>query len=400
MTRVLFCVIPEQGHLNPYIGPAQVLQESGVEVLFHASADISAQLRRAGLERFVGPPGALAADVNRGAAFAACVRDAAWLRRWIGGLLVDGVAAAVAPLRALLRELRPDVVALDPMLYAAAIACELERVPWAALSNSLNPLITGELDSELLRTVQALASARQALFARYGLAPRFAGCDILSPHLTVAFATEALAGARAGVALVGPSLPGSRRGDEPPFDAALLDPARPLVYMSLGSQIYHQPALFRRVMAAVSDRPVQLLLAAAELAGSAELGPLPANVVVARYVPQLQILERAAAFVTHGGANSVMEAIACGVPLLIAPICNDQFHQAHFVTRAGVGSTLDLATATTDDVWRALATLLADGPIRARMAALAASYRGRDGAAESARLVSGLAAARSRPAPT
>lgn len=397
MTRVLFCVIPEKGHLNPYIGPAQALQELGIEVVFHAAADISAQLRAAGLDRFVGPRGAAATDENRGATFAACVRDAAWLRRWIGGLLVDGVADAVEPLRAVLRAVRPDVVALDPMLYAAAIACELQGIPWAALSNSLNPLLTDDIDSELLRTVRALAPARQALFARFGLSPRFSGCDLLSPRLTVAFATEALAGPRAGVALVGPSLPRARRGDEPPFDDAQLDPTKPLVYMSLGSQIYHQPLLFRRVMAAVTDRPVQLLLSASELVDSPELGPLPANVIAARYVPQLRILERAAAFVTHGGANSVMEAIARAVPLLVTPICNDQFHQARFIAAAGVGIGLDIASATAADVWRALTSLLADGPVRARMNALAATYR-RDGAAETARLISALAA-ESRPAP-
>ena len=354
MTRVLFCVIPEKGHLNPYIGPAQALQELGIEVVFHAAADISAQLRAAGLDRFVGPRGAAATDENRGATFAACVRDAAWLRRWIGGLLVDGVADAVEPLRAVLRAVRPDVVALDPMLYAAAIACELQGIPWAALSNSLNPLLTDDIDSELLRTVRALAPARQALFARFGLSPRFPGCDVLSPRLTVAFATEALAGPRAGVSLVGPSLPRARRGDEPPFDDAQLDPTKPLVYMSLGSQIYHQPLLFRRVMAAVTDRPVQLLLSASELVDSPELGPLPANVIAARYVPQLRILERAAAFVTHGGANSVMEAIARAVPLLVTPICNDQLHQARFIAAAGVGIGLDIASATAADVWRAL----------------------------------------------
>lgn len=330
------------------------------------------------------------------------MRDPAWLRQWIGALLVDGVAEAVAPLRAVLRDVRPDVVALDPMLYAAAIACELEQLPWAALSNSLNPLLTDDVDSELLRTVRALAPARQALFAGFGLTtPRFAGCDLLSPHLTVAFATDALAGPRPGVALVGPSLPRAHRGDEPSFDWRRLDATRPLVYCSLGSQIYHQPALFRRVIAAVTamqDRPLQLLISASELANSDELGALPPNVVIARYVPQLAVLARAAAFVTHGGANSVMEAIAHGVPLLIAPLCNDQFHQVHFVEQAGVGRGLDSERATVDDLQRALGELLANGPIRRRMTKLATSYRNSDGAAETARLLSALAA-KSRPAP-
>jgi len=387
VTRVLFCVIPEKGHLNPYIGPAQALQALGAEVAFHAAADISVQLRAAGIARFVGastpPPG----DSHRGAAFAERIRDAAWLRQWIKALLVDAAEAAIEPLRAVIRDERPDVVAIDPMVYAAAIACELEAVPWAAISNSLNPALPGDLDSELLRTVRWLAPARDAVFARHGLAMQFRGCDVLSPQLTIAFTTEALVGPVPGVELVGPSLPRGARGDEVAFPWDWLDPARPLVYCSFGSQIYYQPALFRRVLEAVADRPVQLVVSASDL----DLGAVPANVLVRAYVPQLEVLRRTSVMITHGGANSVMEAIACGVPLLVAPLCNDQFHEVAFVERAGIGRALDPSA-----VWPAIAALVADGPERARMAQVSASYQ-RDGAAETARLVSALAA-RSRPA--
>ena len=390
MTRVLFCVIPEKGHLNPYIGPAQALQALGAEVAFHAGADISAQLRAAGIERFVGPRVSPPGDTHRGAAFAARVRDAAWLRQWIKTLLVDAAEDAIGPLRAVIRDIRPDVVAIDPMVYAAAIACELEGVPWAAISNSLNPVLPDELDSELLRTVRWLAPDRDALFSRHGVTAWFRGCDLLSPHLTIAFTTGALVGPAPGVELVGPSLPRGARGDEVAFPWDWLDPpggapgsaGRPLVYCSFGSQIYHQPALFRCVLEAVADQPVQLVVSASDLA----LGPVPRNVLVRPYVPQLALLRRASVLITHGGANSVMEAIACGVPILIAPLCNDQFHQVHFIERAGIGRVFDR-----DAVWPAIAALVAAGPERARMAAVSASYQ-RDGAAETARLLSELAA--------
>lgn len=385
MTRVLFCVIPERGHVNPYIGPAQVLSAGGVEVVFHASADISEQLAAAGMTSFAGSR-APAKETHRGEGFAKRVRDPEWLRAWIKALLVDAARGDVEPMRDVLRRIRPDVVAIDPMVYAAAIACELEGIPWAAISSSLNPVLPDGLDSELLRTVRWLAPERDALFARYGVTARFRGCDVLSPHLTVAFTTEELVGPVPGVELVGPSLPRGERGDEVPFPWDRLDRERPVVYVSFGSQIYWQPRLFRRIVDAVAERPVQLVASASDLASSPVLGVLPENALFFSYVPQLAMLRRAAAFVTHGGANSVMEAIACGVPVAIAPLCNDQFHQRWFIERAGVGRVLG------EDVWGDLAALLDPNGKEARRMREVANGYARDGAAETARLLIALAA--------
>ena len=115
-----------------------------------------------------------------------------------------------------------------------------------------------------------------------------------------------------------------------------------------------------------------------------ELGPLPDHVLACRYAPQLALLPRTAAFITHGGANSVMEALHFGVPLLISPVCNDQFHQAHFVERAGAGRALDLSRSTVAECRRTLELLLYDEGTRRNLARVSASYR-RDGADEAAR---------------
>lgn len=395
MTKVLFCVLPEKGHLNPCIGPAQRLVDAGLEVAFHAPFDLSATLAVAGLH-FLGehrpPP---AADRREGALFASNVRDVTWLRNWIKQMLVDSVEDGIGLIERAIARFAPDILVLDPMLYAAAIAAHRAGIPWVTLSNSLNPVLPDRgrpgprLDSELLRTVEWLAASREALFARHGMAPVFSGCDLISPHLSVAFTTPEFVGEsdgrHPGVALVGPSLPGRSRGDETPFPWERLTGA-PLVYMSLGSQIYHQPELFRRVIEAVRDRPVQLVLAAAGLCETADLGALPSNVLAVRYAPQLAILARARVFLTHGGANSVMEAMAHAVPLLLVPLCNDQFHQVWFVEKAGVGRAL----AAGEEPWPAIAALLEPGPVRERVTEVSASYQV-DGAAAAARLIAGLA---------
>jgi zeaxanthin glucosyltransferase len=90
MKRILFCVVPEKGHVNPCIGPAQHLQAADCEVAFYAPADISAQLEGAGDFTFLGPRETPERhDLSRGASFAANIRDAAWLRRWIHTLLIE-----------------------------------------------------------------------------------------------------------------------------------------------------------------------------------------------------------------------------------------------------------------------------------------------------------------------
>ena len=397
MKRILFCVVPEKGHVNPCIGPAQHLQAADFEVAFYAPADISAQLDGAGTFAFLGPRETPERhDLSRGASFAANIRDAAWLRRWIHTLLIDYTPAQVDGIRAVLRQWQPDVVVIDPLLYASAIAAELEKLPWVAMSNSLNPVLPDDLDSDLLRTVRWLAPERDRLFARYGLEARFRSCDILSPHLTLAFTTEDLVGKPPqGVELVGPALPAGPRGDETPFPWDRLDAAKPLVYMSLGSQLYYQPELFAKVIEATGGTSAQLVLSVGELVDTDLLPTADDRVIAVRYAPQLALLQRAQAFINHGGANSVMEALACGVPMLLSPFCNDQFHSAHFVEQAGAGRCLDLERATVQDIADAIDDLLRPGPLRKRAAQIAASYK-RDGSAQAARLISELASGNRR----
>jgi zeaxanthin glucosyltransferase len=392
MTRILFVVIPEKGHLNPYIGVAQKLRQRGCEVAFHAAHDISDQLGAAGLDGFLGeftkgpPP-----DHNRGALFAEKVRDRQWLRTWIRELLVDNVPRQVARLNAIVKEFQPSLIVTDPMVYQAAIVAEQNKCAWVAISNSLNPVLNDEIESDLLTTVKTLDGPRRALFARYGLDIDCRGCDMISPHLTIAFTTEEFVGYGVpGVELVGPSIPSGPRGDETFFDWSRVSKKMSIIYMSLGSQIYYQPVMFRTVFEAVRDKTVQLIATVNELMHTNVLGEIPPNVVLSYYTPQLQILPKAAAMITHGGANSVMEAIYCDVPLLISPICNDQFHQAHFIAKQEIGIDLNLQDCSPQECWSALEKVISPGTIRDNMHTMSMSYR-IDGAANAARLIENLA---------
>lgn len=108
MSRVLFVVLAEKGHVHPFIAPAQELARRGHQVSFYAPCDLRAPLGRAGLrEVFVGAEEHAPPDTNRGPAFAALVRDPAACAHRKPRHAARHCAAEVLRLGAVVAELRP-----------------------------------------------------------------------------------------------------------------------------------------------------------------------------------------------------------------------------------------------------------------------------------------------------
>jgi UDP:flavonoid glycosyltransferase YjiC (YdhE family) len=386
--KIAFALIPEKGHVNPNIGPAQALVEAGHEVVIGAPGDICDQITRAGLvfrtdlipERPLG-------RVTRGAELVELIQDPARLDGWIEQLLLGGVAEQVPELLEWYQREHADIVVVDPLYYAAAIAAHLASLPWAAVSNSLNPVIPASLDSALLRTVRRLSPHRDELFRGYGMEGTFSGPDVLSPYLNVAFATEAFAGPpREGVVLVGPSFPLRNRGDDVPV--RLLETERSVIYASFGSQIYFWPDIFKKILKAGLALDAHMIFAMGDLVDDPRWKAPVQHCEIYRYAPQLVTLLGASVFVTHGGANSVMEALAAGVPMLVSPMCNDQFHQAYFVEKTGTGCVENLIEAPVERIVEHLRFLLCDHGVRSSMLAVSKTYQV-DGARRAAELIEG-----------
>eukprot|EP01126_Amoeba_proteus_P010058 TRINITY_DN1389_c0_g2_i2.p1 TRINITY_DN1389_c0_g2~~TRINITY_DN1389_c0_g2_i2.p1 ORF type:complete len:424 (-),score=57.25 TRINITY_DN1389_c0_g2_i2:47-1318(-) len=64
------------------------------------------------------------------------------------------------------------------------------------------------------------------------------------------------------------------------------------------------------------------------------------------YLPQLQILPLLDAFLTHGGANSVTEALYYGVPMIVVPFHGDQIGNARVLEYSHLGTSFPY-----DDNW-------------------------------------------------
>ncbi|MGR2753986.1 nucleotide disphospho-sugar-binding domain-containing protein [Agromyces arachidis] len=155
--------------------------------------------------------------------------------------------------------------------------------------------------------------------------------------------------------------------------------AGPFVYLSFGSFLSVRGDVLRRVVDALRSRGLRAAVATGST-DAAELAPLPADWLVRPYLPQVRLLEAAAAAVTHGGNNSVTEAIGAGVPLVVLPFSTDQFAGAASIERAGFGVALDPNAASVDDLAAALDRVLELEPrARARLDAAAARQADRPG---------------------
>ena len=77
-----------------------------------------------------------------------------------------------------------------------------------------------------------------------------------------------------------------------------------------------------------------------KLTDPGKLGAIPDNFIVRPSMPQLEILQRAALFISHGGMNSVNESLFYGVPLVVIPQQMEQLLNGRMVERAGAGILL------------------------------------------------------------
>ncbi|WP_161522207.1 nucleotide disphospho-sugar-binding domain-containing protein [Bifidobacterium aemilianum] len=113
-----------------------------------------------------------------------------------------------------------------------------------------------------------------------------------------------------------------------------------LIYASLGTLFSTFLLFYRSCIAAVANQPVRLVMSVGRHFDRAKLGTLPANVQVFDSVDQIAVLKEAALFITHGGMNSVNEALYYQVPMLVVPMADDQPTVAARVQELELGQVL------------------------------------------------------------
>jgi UDP:flavonoid glycosyltransferase YjiC (YdhE family) len=143
----------------------------------------------------------------------------------------------------------------------------------------------------------------------------------------------------------------------------------------------------QRLVGVLAETPHRYIVSKGPLHDSFELPP---NMWGAPQVPQTNVLPFVDLVITHGGNNTTTESFHFGKPMVLLPLFWDQHDNAQRVHETGYGVRLPTYTFDDSELIGAIDRLLADEPLRARMAANGAVIRSRNGTQRAADLIERL----------
>ena len=295
------------------------------------------------------------------------------------------------PVDRAMAQYQPDVVLADQYALAGALAAYKHGVRWASLCSGILELTPPSEDPGLqdwVRSKLAQAWATAGLPADDSLDLRF------SPYLVIATTTQALTAAvpmPEHCVLVGAAL-GSRRTD-PSFSWDWWDPGLRHVLVTAGTLSAHLVHGFSARMMAALEPMAGRVQAVLNAAADAMPDP-PPHVLVARRVPMLDLMPRLDAVICQAGQSTVNEALAHGVPLVVAPIRLGELVVAEQVTRAGAGIAVSFSEATPAQLAAAVTAVLDEPGYRAHARRIGEEFSAAGGTGAAAAHLVALAAGR------
>jgi MGT family glycosyltransferase len=143
-----------------------------------------------------------------------------------------------------------------------------------------------------------------------------------------------------------------------------------LIYASLGSIFADNPSFFETCIQAFGTLGRRSVISLGDRFSPGDFGNVPDNIELCRFVRQKQVLQQAAVFVTHGGDNSVAEAIYCATPMIVVPQILEQSLRARQIERLMLGKHIDPADLTVATLCSAVEDLLNDPAFRLNVQAM------------------------------
>jgi UDP:flavonoid glycosyltransferase YjiC (YdhE family) len=394
--RFVLCTTPAQGHTAPLVALSGRLVAEGHDVVFFTTEHYRASIEATGA-RFV--PFAAADDAHD--LMVANPERESSSKRGVRGVKDDLRRIFIGPLpgqcrdlRAILEDFAADCIVVDSMFFGAlplALGPRAARpalaaigvMPYASNSRDTAPFGvafqpgTGPLrrmrDATMNWATEHFVLADIQRFARHRLAEAgapggFRGYFVdLQPKVVDAFMQATVAGFEyprsdlaPSVRFVGPILAPPARSFERPEWWGELERERPVVHVTQGTLDNADLGRLLLVTTRALARDDVLVVATT---GGPDPAPLrrdlPANVRLERFVPHDLLLPHVDVMVTNGGYGGVQQALANGVPLVVAGDSEDKPEVAARVQWSGAGVNLHTGRPSPAMVGRAVRRVLA-----------------------------------------
>ncbi len=181
------------------------------------------------------------------------------------------------------------------------------------------------------------------------------------------------------IRFVGPLPPAAQEDWTEPGWWPALDGDRPVVVVTQGTLANDDLSELVEPTLAAFDGEDVLVVAALGRPATDLSAPVPANAVVEEFVPFDRLLPHADVFVTNGGYGATQQALAAGVPVVVAGQTEDKPAIAARVGLLGLGVDLRTQRPEPEQVAGAVRQVLATPSYRDRAVALSKAYQEVDG---------------------
>jgi MGT family glycosyltransferase len=382
MANVLFFNLPAYGHMNPTLPLVAELVDRGEHVIYYSSEAFRPAIEEAGatfrgIDAFFNERTYVDENLVR-----------------FGYTLIRATQEILPVILPEVRADKPDYILYDSLCVWGKCIAQILRVPAVASVTTLaRPHSLLHLEVLASLPVAMPTAIHQTFEGRKELAkflaitkqlhetyhiPRPQPADVYNnlAELNIVYSTKQLQiypnSFDERFKFVGPFLDRHAEAPSFPFDELGNEP---IIYISLGTVFNDKGDFYRLCLEAFADLNYCVVMSIGNRTDMNHLGTIPSNFIVKPFVPQLELLQSAALFITHGGMNSVNEGLWAGVPLLMIPQAADQLFIAQHVQRLGAGKMLRKTKLNAQRLRKTAQEILAQPAFQQRSAAIGASLR-------------------------
>lgn len=340
MSKIVFFCIPAHGHTNPTLGVVRELISRGHQVFYY-----SYNMMRDKIE-------------STGAVFVSCdeydqeqrldAKDGARIGKDLAfstQILVDTTLALDDAVCEHMKELNPDCIVADSMaVWGKAVALKL-GIPFVSSTttfafNRHSAKIMKQSPGQIIGMIFSMSKINKNIKRLQDKGyPVKSVLDIIQNDNntdTIVYTSPEFQPCSKTFSdkyiFVGPSIR--------PVENVIEKKSDKLIYISMGTVINDSVEFYKKCIEAFANTKYQVIMSVGNLINIEDLGAIPDNITISRFVDQIAILSQADVFLTHCGMNSVNESLYYRVPLVMFPQTSEQDGVATRVEQLGAGIRL------------------------------------------------------------
>jgi MGT family glycosyltransferase len=391
------------GHLKSLILLSQLLRDRGHKVTFFEKPKIEFRVRHAGLDFFPIGKGRSSFKEEKEKPYDSSLRSQLSMLQFNLRRIKHDLAIYLEETPAALRQAKVDALLVNEIALTGPTVAQIAGLPYFIISTSVPhnfgwsdlPWFSGYkysaswfslienalLEVSALRVHGPIRRALDNLRRQAGLGPVRQLRKSFPELAHITQLPKCLDFPRSGLPgnfhYTGPFASRVARPHvEFPWD--LLD-GRPFVYASLGTTRNVQAFVFRLIAEACQGLDIQLVISLGGRFDPEMFSNLPGNPLVAKYVPQLEVLRLAKMVITHGGPNTVFEALMEGKPMVAIPLAHDQPAVAARLQRLGIAEVLPVMMLSANKIHNSVTRVLNDPSYRDAAVKMQAQLRSLNG---------------------